>query len=586
MALKISLLLLPILVVFFLTDEIAFYKMKTTIYDETLGAAADAIDSTTQLVESRFENTCDVFQAVNQDPALKRYVSYYTNDQYVSERGTLVESNFTSVLRTYLDTMPTAVGSGIYLSSYRIKSVGKNLTAETTAEVNNILRRNEAVIFSTQLWQIRQGNTNLYLVAQPMSNGLHSYLLFSILTEDIFNPLKQSYLTSNVEYCVFCGGRLLFQTTGNRLTEQRALDAIKTTDASQRNEIKIVENGDMTCMVASMKNPELTLVALPPIVYPQDAISSAYRISFGSRLIAAIVTLLLFLLIITTFTLQIRRINDVMKRVESGDKKAQYQSPYTDELSQLGHHLNAMVLQIREQESEMEKKKMEVKESQLHALQNQINPHFLYNALEHIRMQAISIGHPEIGDQIKTMGEMFRYNIHNEISTVTLQEEYDQVLRYLSLQKSLLEDRLNIVTDTDTSVMKHPVIKFLLQPLVENAIVHGISGKLSPSDLYIGIHDDGDNIDFEVSDTGTGMTEKALQEIRESLASSSAMEIGGRQPVGLKNVNERLILFYGRDAALHIDSSPESGTTVTFSIPSGQISDKESEKTDVSGLID
>lgn len=562
MAVKISLLLLPILIVFFVTDEIAFSRMEQTIYNETQGSASESLESTASNLDSSFRHLEEVFTALSKDTAVRQYLNYYTYEQFVGSRGETIELLLTKQFRTYLSSSADIDSIGIILSRYRMKHIAKDLPAEVTAAISDYVKLNYPSSKTAARLFAKDG-TDYTILFSSFSIGSRDFVLFAVLNPSFFHALHSNTEKNGVEYWLYDGDTLIFRTSFDNISASETAKEAYQNDSQKDHFSTDIES--RTYMVSSLAGSEWTLVAQPTMRYPEDAISAAHRISTYSRVIAVVIMLLLFVMIIVTFTRQVRELNSIMKKVEDGDRASRFESPYSDEISQLGHHMNNMVLQIREQESEMDKKQMQIKESQLKALQNQINPHFLYNSLEHIRMQAIDHNEPVIADQVRTMGEMLRYNIQNDFNTVSVRQEFDQVMRYLNMQKYLLGDRLNIVFDTDDSVMDYPTIKFLLQPLVENAIIHGISPKIAPSDLFIGIKDDCPYIDFEISDTGIGIDPEKLNLLLLDLAE------GGPDPnasVGLRNVNERLTLFYGPDSALKIESVPGQGTAVTFRIPS------------------
>lgn len=564
MAVKICVLFIPILFIIFIADSIAYNRMEEVVYEETIGVASETVKATSASLDSSLDNISNVFSAISKSQAMNEYLNYYTNDQFVSDRGSTVENNLSEQLKTFMSSLPNVNGIGISLSNYRIKYVTAYKNNELTISImdyfKQLPKRGEIQRALVDLG----GKTNTYIYVYPVSTTNHEFVLFATIQSQFLDTLAASKKDSDVDYFIYSGNKCIYSTT-NDPKEQEGPNAINKKYEFTDLDSAVTEDYDSrTLIVSKLKNVPWTIVALPLLKYPKEALSKAYKISLVSRIVCCVITIGIFILIITTFVGQLRSINNTIEKVEAGDRTAVFRTEYTNELGQLGAQIDKMITQIRKQEQEIDKKEIEVQNSRLKALQNQINPHFLYNALEHIRMQAIAQNSPDLADQVHTLGELLRYNIHNEFIYVTVGQEYEQVLRYLNMQQHILGDKLTVIHDVDSSVKDCKVIKFLLQPLIENSIIHGISPSLVPSELFISIKDDGDYIDFEISDTGIGMDENKLKNLKAAFLSESQQAEGS---VGLTNVNERLKLFYGSDSCLNIQSTLGQGTQITFRVP-------------------
>ncbi len=565
MAVKMSLLFLPIMIVILLTDEITFNSMEQSIYNETIGSSIESLGSVSVYLDGDISNLSNVFSVLNKEMSLKNYVYYYSKDVYVSGRGVDIETALTNQLRTFSSTLLGVSSLGVISSQYRVKQYIINGRSDLMPPLTQIARA--GLSFDTvDILPLTDYGSNCMLYVYPTSNGPLSYVLFAVLDETYLQTLIDNCGRKNVDYTIYDGERMIFSTDMDQESLTDARQAVRRAESLNGQTVRVLEMDGSTYIVSSIATMGWTIVSAQANPYPYNAIAKAHRASVSSRLLVMALTVALFFIIVVNFSKRLKEINRTMEKIEGGDLDSRFSPVYSDEISRLGMHLNNMMAHIRAQAEEIGRKQMQVKEAQLRALQNQINPHFLYNMLEHIRMQAIANSDTQVAKLVKIMGDMLRYNIQNDLGTVTVRQEYDQVERYLAMQKCLLGDRLNIIFDTDESVMDCRVVKFLLQPLVENSIIHGISTKISPSDLLVRIKDDGDRIDFEISDTGTGITPEGLELIHATLAAA-------RQPdttsgsVGLRNVNDRLVLFYGRSSALHIDSVDGVSTTITFSIP-------------------
>lgn len=219
-------------------------------------------------------------------------------------------------------------------------------------------------------------------------------------------------------------------------------------------------------------------------------------------------------------------------------------------------------------EREILKRKMDMK-----ALQNQINPHFLYNSLECIRGQAMLYDVPEIADTAQALSKFFRYSINTKSDTVTLKEELDNVEDYMKIQQYRFRDRffLQVVCEeSDRKVLMAVLPKLTLQPIVENAIMHGFADKLKDNRISVRIIMTAKHVNIIVADNGKGMDAETLQRLNYKLNHPQKLEEvmkGNHSGIGLDNVNRRIRFFFGEEYGLTVRSVMDMGTDVEIHIP-------------------
>ena len=570
MSIKICILFLPLLFVIFVSDSIAYNRMERVVYEETIGTAGESVRVSAESLSSYLDNIANILTALSKSPAMNEYLDYYTYSRFVPSRGSTIEDNLSEQLKTFMASLPDVNGIGVYLSSYRIKYITQYDNNELTISIHDFFKQ-RSIPEKPDLLKINP-NSETYIFLYPLSLKGVRFSFFVTLRPRFLESLQKKMGEADAECFVFNGDTCLYSSTEDIKAREEAHEAALSYGSADAAESVSLEKEGRTMIISQLRNIPWTIVAMPLLTYPKEAMTKAYRISLLSRVICGIITVSIFFLIIKTFVNQLNQINATIRKVESGDRNAVFSTEYTNELGQLGEQIDKMITHIRKQEQEIDRKEMEIQKSRLKALQNQINPHFLYNALEHIRMQAVTQDRPDLAEQVRTLGELLRYNIRNEYSYVTIGQEYEQIQRYLAMQKQFLQGKLNVVTDVDPSVMDCQILKFLLQPLVENSVIHGISPSMKPSDLFLSIKDDGDFIDFEISDTGVGMSEEQLNTLRQITCAEEPRTEGS---IGLANVNERLRLFYGKEACLSLESHAGSGTHITFRIPAVRASGQE-----------
>lgn len=209
------------------------------------------------------------------------------------------------------------------------------------------------------------------------------------------------------------------------------------------------------------------------------------------------------------------------------------------------------------------------KQAEIKALQNQINPHFLYNTLDCIRGMAIEQGADNIEEMTRALSGMFRYSISRKGKTKALmEEELANVNNYLRIQQYRFRNKINITETIDPAAKKCCVPKLLIQPIVENAVFYGLEPKTGERNLNIEAYCTGKKLIVKVEDNGVGMSLDKLRTINDAMCSGVSMGDNGRgTQLGIVNVNERLRLLYGEEFGLRIFSCPKVGTTIEMVLP-------------------
>lgn len=226
---------------------------------------------------------------------------------------------------------------------------------------------------------------------------------------------------------------------------------------------------------------------------------------------------------------------------------------------------------------------MEDRQSKINSLQSQINPHFLYNTLESIRSEAICQGNQSIASMAKALASFFRYSISRKENIVSIQDELNNIQNYIRIQNYRFEDKFYFQVDIPEEDKKYlgcQIPKMTIQPIVENAIFHGLETKMGDADVTIKICTTQDKIILTVSDNGVGMSEKQLQKLQESLLKGDAYDTDNKQKshgngIALYNADQRLKLIFGEEYGIHVYSMEGEGTDVEIVLPIRAMAEKE-----------
>lgn len=260
----------------------------------------------------------------------------------------------------------------------------------------------------------------------------------------------------------------------------------------------------------------------------------------------------------------IKSLSKAMTQVQEGDFSVRVPNKRKDEIGELTDSFNYMVDKINTLIRQVYQEKIAQKNAEVQALQAQINPHFLYNTLDSVNWMLIERGEYDISDIIISLGSLMRYSIENENAFVPLDREVEYVLSYLKIQKNRLEDKLDYQVDVDDGLGQEKIPKLILQPMVENAITHGIEPHKAAGKVSILIQDVGNEIQITVRDNGIGMTREQLNHLKEEVPD---VEKEGHTGIGIRNVDRRIRLHYGEKYRIQIESVYGQGTAVSLRIP-------------------
>lgn len=285
-----------------------------------------------------------------------------------------------------------------------------------------------------------------------------------------------------------------------------------------------------------------------------------------TAVILVIVALLFSRFMARSITLPIQKLRDSMKKVQEGDFSVSDVVVDSDnEIGSLTKSFDVMTHRIQELMDQNVHEQEEKRKSELKALQSQINPHFLYNTLDSIIWMAEGKKNEEVVLMTASLARLLRQSISNEDEVVPIANEVEYARGYLTIQKMRYKDKLEFQIEVEPSILHIPLIKLVLQPIIENAIYHGLKYKESKGLLIVkGFMKDGNAV-LQVIDDGVGMDEETLAHIydRHKVNYHS-------NGVGVYNVQKRLKLYYGDDYGITYESKKGEGTTATITIPGRQ----------------
>ncbi|WP_282937418.1 sensor histidine kinase [Paenibacillus sp. RC67] len=276
---------------------------------------------------------------------------------------------------------------------------------------------------------------------------------------------------------------------------------------------------------------------------------------------------ILFVLLISAFmsakiSQPIKRLDKSMRKVEQGDFNIHIPTTGNDEVGRLSRRFNMMVTQIRQLMDQNIREQESKRKSELEVLQSQINPHFLYNTLNSVVRMAGSGKSEDVITMITSLSKFFRISLSRGKTIITVQEELEHIRNYLIIQKIRYKNKFDFEITAEEQTLSCQTLKLLLQPLVENAIYHGIEYMVDEGHIHISASIRDGKLLFEVLDNGLGIPPEKLEQL--STGQVRSEEGSG---VGVRNVQQRIKLSFGDEYGLHVESLQEEGTTVQVWLP-------------------
>ena len=364
--------------------------------------------------------------------------------------------------------------------------------------------------------------------------------------------------------------------TMNTLTDYvRRMEALEREDAPVADSEELLEEvrgvaalvGDI---LADYNNQEIS-VASSTSLHLQQTVNTL--VMAESLLLAAAVgfSLLAQRTLIRAIRKPLANLETFAGDIARGNLTARVPNTTTEELVKLSGSLNIMAGKLQDLIEENRLEQENLKKSELRTLQAQIAPHFLYNTLDAIVCLAEAKRSDEVIQITKALSDFFRISLSQGRDWIPLSEEVKHLYGYLIIQRIRYRDILDYEIDIPEALWDYEVLKLLLQPLVENAIYHGIKSRRGMGKVTVRVREEGDTLVCTVSDNGAGIPPERLAQIHASLRGELRLAQGDAG-YGLGNVNMRILLYYNQDRGIHIETGAD-GTTVSFMVPIRRVSD-------------
>lgn len=507
-------------------------------------------DNLHSMLKREYDNYGQVVSAYNEYTILRDYLKYY--------------NEFNGV-EMYVDNDTLLSATGIFKVTDEIReSSWYNKAIEDKGIITWLYKKDETT-----------GNYSLSLVRaiNSTSRGHIGVLVISInpnYLADIVND--ERYKTS-----ILVDGRVIYS---NDLKVGEIADLGRSeAEASYYYEIneEFNENGDHLILNTfkldkSFNNTFQVLVNVPVDIITMESSTVINKgiLIIGVAIMSSLIVILYFS---KNFSDRINILRSEMHKVVKGNFNIKKSMDGNDEISEVYDDLYIMIESINKlidevyiRKIQQEKLMVKQKEAEFKMLASQINPHFLYNTLETIRMRAFCSGDRELASIVKKLGKIMRRNLEVSNQNVSFESELELVKNYLEIQELRFKGKVEHEFNIEVNAKKYNILPLLLQPIVENAFVHGLEGTKEKGKIIVSAFEDFGYLLVEISDNGCGMSRERLEFINDNLGKTNKKE-NGHQSIGMGNINERIKIFYGDKYGIHVFSEVNVGTKVVLVLP-------------------
>ncbi|MBR5993404.1 MAG: histidine kinase [Lachnospiraceae bacterium] len=546
------------------SESKAYMEHKTERNKSQIDTCIDSINMSTQFFLAD-EEMLNVLNAASEGRSLDL-------DAIVSFKETDVKN-----LERLVSNNPLLYGVRIYASNDAVSEVMpvlyknsrmSNLEWAEEGRTGWVFGYNDTA-FSALITSHRESLAGLITPITDYKNGVIGTIEAAVNMKTMFPAL---YEGKDTEYGFFKTDDGLIYYDDAQSDEIAALMetlAAECDSEGQENFVNYIRHDGKKFVVSGVYSKKLggTLITVLDITANIKKVYNTRNFFVGVMVVVLILLAFIIDFIVKRMLRQFYAILESMEKVRQGNLSVRIKEETSDEMGELGTALNDMLDKIEKLMKENIDREVLVKNSEIRALQNQINAHFIYNVLESIKMMAEIEEKYDISDAITSLGKLLRYSMRWVSGNVTVGQELEYIQDYMALINLRYDYPIHLGVKLDDALLELEIPKMSLQPLVENAILHGIEPLGVENTVYIKGHLEGEDCVIEVSDSGRGMSEEEIAILRKRIESEIDVNGGKGNGIGLKNVNDRIIMAFGKEYGLSMYSKQGLYTKAVVKIP-------------------
>lgn len=540
--------LITIISIFLLKDIFINYHIDNELQNEL-----DIYSEVVFNIEKRFEEQDRIANSIAN--------GINTQPKVIEEVKVLVENTYEEYVSYKLDKFSSSNMKQIDLN-YLINTILSDRTGALAVCINNKDKEyiSEIVLNHNKWYDLKtEKDTTKYIrkITKPIKSIDSMYTIAYI---DIYFDLNS--LNNIVKNSNFKANLMIFDENNNVI-----FNSDKNTSASEINYIKdhLDKSNEQKFPMVMIKRDVQNDYKYGTIITQEKL--GVYKIK--ARITYISLGFIVMILIVTYFAINqySSKLKNMMKNIEKlkqGKLDTRFNiKQEVDELDMIAISIDEMSESLQYNINKNYIAEVKQKQAEINALQSQIKPHFLYNTLEVIRMSALSSKNKEVAQMIYNLASMFRYSTYNNGSLVSIRDEIKHSKMYLSLCSTRYKGMLDYSIHVDDKYLDYLVPKFTIQPILENAINHGLRKGFCDNYIKVTIKEIDEEIEISIKDNGNGMSEEAIRKIKDGLEKN----IQKPNSIGLMNINNRLKLNFGEQYGIYINSRINEGTTVSIKIP-------------------
>lgn len=424
-------------------------------------------------------------------------------------------------------------------------------------------------IYWTKMYQANEGDIDSVQAAARIlvdkSTGKTIGTLFILIKEKIIAETYQSALNGqNSVYILNNQGSIISHPDKN-MVGINFYNMDRFYDFFGTNSYAIVDKADQSFYLINSYDENLNYIIVEetPVFVIMESLYKIQKRIMGMLLICIVITIMLAVILSGTLVKPIYRLCVSMKQMQKGDLNVRYHEIGWKEVQELGDGFNGMMEKIQMLLKDIEQKQEQKNKAEMNFLRSQINPHFIYNTLFNIKCMAAMNRMQDVENMLTIFSRILKNVLSNPKELISLEEEVSMLQQYVFLLKYRYGNNFEVIFNIDDDVQKGKIPKLSLQPILENAIFHGLEPKGGNGTVIVNSWKRENRLIVEIIDDGVGMDE---EQIKNSLIGEKDDD-SKQHHIGLKNVNERLKLYFGEGYGIMVKSEKQIGTTVTFEIP-------------------
>lgn len=555
-----------------------FYIMIQNVIDENISYMQYTMERNSDNMATRIDSVNMSTQFFLSDDSLKQVLNASVSGEELSTEDWLKFKNIeVSSLERLVNNNPLLYSVRVYAVNDQVQEMmpilysRKRMEKQSWAEKEDYTGWNYNYtdnIFSSYTMDQNRKIMSLITPVEDRNNGTIGVIEAAMTMENMFPSLYESI--EDEWSCFYTDSGEKYFGENRKPESEKLIEVIKPGYLNDGEiETSYKESGRKKLVVSGMYIREMS----GTLICVKDISSDINRVRWSRLLFfigMAVLTVFLALVINLIVQHLLRKFYEILKsirNVQKGDLNVVIPECGNDEMGELGTQINKMLERIKQLMNDNLNREMLAKNSEIRALQNQINAHFIYNVLESIKMMAEIDEEYAISDAVTSLGKLLRYSMKWVSGNVLVEQELEYIKNYMALINLRFDYEIYLSLNIPELILKQEIPKMSLQPIVENAICHGIEQMAEDTNIYIKGLVEGDDCVIEITDAGKGMTEDEVKRLKQKIAGEIDSNGGSGNGIGLKNVQDRIHIAFGEKYGIEIASMIGCYTKIRVRIP-------------------